>query len=106
MNEKRKALLSCALKPDNENEDLVNVEIRMEGTLNDMLNAFEHITAHLLKKLAEDFGAEVAKALYAKVQVDALKAAGVGFEEDAEAIKKRAAFMSIFGKTFHVGGDE
>lgn len=106
MRDERKAVLSCKMIPDEDDESRVKMEITMEGSVNSLLNAYEHITTHLLRQLAEDCGATAAKALYAKVQVDALEAAGVGFKEDVEGIKKRAALMSILGKTFHVGGDE
>ena len=106
MNEHKKAVLSCTMVPDKEDSESARIEIRMEGSVNDLLNAFEQITAHLLKQLAEDYGTKAAKALYAKVQTDALKKAGVGFEEDAEAIKKRAALMSILGKTFDLRGEQ
>ena len=89
-----------------------NAECRMhiEGSKNDLLNAYSQITQHLFKHIMERDGKDEAMGLYAITQMEALKAIGVDPEEEIkEKLKKWErieALKSILGKTFTMDGEE
>lgn len=110
--EVRPAKLSVETAPaTGPNGENASCAIHIEGSTNDLLNAFQNLTSHLFETLIGRYGKDVAMGMYATVQVEALKAIGIDPEKEVEEkikIHKQRidALMSILGKTFTMDGEE
>lgn len=108
-----KGRLSCELNPCEDGR--TECKMRIEGSLNGLLNAYANITRELMKAIIEAEGKRTAMALYSVVQMHALEEAGIDVEEEAEEaiqkteeLKKKMerkdaildGLKSILGKTF------
>lgn len=107
----RKAKLSCELVPHNDEQ--TECKIQISGSTNALLNAYSQITTHLLQSLIEHNGKAVAMGMYASVQMDALKNAGIDPEAESKKAEKMLkklemleAFKDIIGKTFEMPDKE
>lgn len=85
--EEVRGIISCELTPAGDGR--TECKLRMEGTGNALCNAYEQITRELLKTLIDHDGKEGAMAIYAIMQMNALKAAGINPEEEVVKSKGR-----------------
>ena len=103
--EPHKATISCKIYPaSGPNGENAGCDIRLEGSTNDLLNAYNQLTQHLMRTLIETYGKPLAMGLYSKFQIEALKEAGIDAEAEAKEAERKRKILegleSILGKTF------